>query len=652
MAWCCKLLCVYLLLAHAAAASGAVVNIGVYWGQNVNEGTLAETCATGRYTFVIIGFLSEFGSGRAPVLNLAGCDPSAGGCAGLGVDIATCQSRGVKVLLSIGGGGQNYSLSSASDAHSTARYLWDTFLGGNLARSRPLGSAVLDGIDFDIASGSMYYDELAKNLTSLYRGGDTANRTYLLTAAPQCPFPDASLGAALGAGLFDHVWVQFFNNAPCQYAAGDASNLKSSWEQWTRAFPSASVFLGLPASPDAAPGGGFIDADAMASQVLPVVKGAANYGGIMLWSRYYDKATGYSMKLQRADIIAGASSIAGVCIILFTFFLWYKKNYGKMPWQGGSRNAPRIESFLQKQGTSHPKRYTYSQVRRMTKSFAHKLGQGGYGAVYRGNLPDGREIAVKILKDTEGDGEEFMNEVGSISRTSHVNVVTLLGFCLQGSKRALIYEYMPNGSLEKYSFGSNSAEGGNSLTWEKLFDIVIGIARGLEYLHTGCNTRIVHFDIKPQNILLDQDLCPKISDFGLAKLCRQKESKISIAGARGTIGYIAPEVFSRNYGAVSSKSDVYSYGMVVLEMVGARKQIEFSTDSSSKYFPQWLYDNLDQFCGATCEISNETTEIVRRMTIVGLWCIQFTPADRPSMSKVLEMLEINTVDLQLPPKAF
>ncbi|TVU35458.1 hypothetical protein EJB05_17348, partial [Eragrostis curvula] len=96
MAWCCKLLCVYLLLAHAAASSGAVVNIGVYWGQNVNEGTLAETCATGRYTFVIIGFLSEFGSGRAPVLNLAGCDPSAGGCAGLGVDIATCQSRGVK----------------------------------------------------------------------------------------------------------------------------------------------------------------------------------------------------------------------------------------------------------------------------------------------------------------------------------------------------------------------------------------------------------------------------------------------------------------------------------------------------------------------------------------------------------------------------
>ncbi|KAF8676243.1 hypothetical protein HU200_047114 [Digitaria exilis] len=334
--------------------------------------------------------------------------------------------------------------------------------------------------------------------------------------------------------------------------------------------------------------------------------------------------------------------------------MWYKRCFGMIPWQKGSRNGPRLESFMQKQGTSHPKRYTYSEVRRMTKSFAHRLGQGGYGTVFRGNMPDGREIAVKMLKDTEGDGEEFMNEVASTSRTSHVNIVTLVGFCLQGSKRALLYEYMPNGSLERYTFGSNSTEGVDTLSWDKLFDIVIGIARGLEYLHTGCNTRIVHFDIKPQNVLLDQDFCPKISDFGLAKLCRQKESKISIVGARGTIGYIAPEVFSRNYGAVGSKADVYSFGMVVLEMVGARKRIDASTDdNSSKYFPQWLYDNLDRFCGATtCEISSDTTELVRKMIIVGLWCIQFIPVDRPSISKVLEMLESNPTDLQLPPKAF
>ncbi|GJN18004.1 hypothetical protein PR202_gb05115 [Eleusine coracana subsp. coracana] len=212
---------------------------------------------------------------------------------------------------------------------------------------------------------------------------------------------------------------------------------------------------------------------------------------------------------------------------------------------------------------------------------------------------------------------------------------------------------MPNGSLDKYTFGSNSTEGDNTLSWDKLFDIIVGIARGLEYLHIGCNTRIVHFDIKPQNILLDQDFCPKISDFGLAKLCRQKESKISIVEARGTIGYIAPELIYRNYGAASNKSDVYSYGMVVLEMVGARKQMIVAAST------QWLYDNLDQFCGATtCEISSERTELVRKrelvrkMTVVGLWCIQFRPADRPSMSKVLEILERSVVDLQMPPKAF
>ncbi|KAL6614687.1 hypothetical protein ACP70R_036957 [Stipagrostis hirtigluma subsp. patula] len=638
MACNCKLLYAYLLLAHAAAASNAAVTTAVYWGQDGNEGSLAMACNTGRYALVSIAFLSEFGGGRKPVLNLAGhCDPT------------------------IGGGGGNYSLASAADAQGVAVYLWDTFLGGT-AGSRPFGDAVLDGIDLDIANGDpAHYGDLAKNLTSLYKG-DRRGKTYLLTAAPRCPYPDASLADALATGLFDRVWVQFYDNPGCEYASGDASNLRSAWEQWTRALPSASVFLGLPASPDAA-GSGYMDPKTLASQVLPVVKGAANYRGIMLWSRYYDVQAGYSSNLDSMNhdreqpgsqilhgssnapiypigpitepprsgsssappihppitpntgpsgsgsggappihspissntapsakkriiiyIVVGTSGIFGVCLILLVLFLWYKRYYGMMPCQRGSRNAPRIESFLQKQGTSHPKRYTYSQVKRMTKSFAHKLGQGGYGAVYRGSLPDGREVAVKMLKDTEGDGEEFMNEVASISRTSHINVVTLLGFCLQGSKRALLIEYMPNGSLERYTFGNKSAEGENTLSWDRLFDIVIGIARGLEYLHSGCNTRIVYFDIKPQNILLDQDFCPKISDFGLAKLCRQKESKISIVGARGTIGYIAPEVFSRTYGAVSSKSDVYSYGMVVLEMVGARKQIDISTESSSKIF--------------------------------------------------------------------
>ncbi|CAD6237359.1 unnamed protein product [Miscanthus lutarioriparius] len=164
-------------------------------------------------------------------------------------------------------------------------------------------------------------------------------------------------------------------------------------------------------------------------------------------------------------IVAGTLSLLFLCLVILKFFSTSKD--GLLPFK--SKDEPRVESFLQKNEDLHPKRYTYADVKRMTKSFTVKLGQGGFGAVYGGKLYDGCQVAVKMLKDTKGDGEEFMNEVASISRTSHVNVVILLGFCIQGSKRALIYEYMPNGSLERYAFNSNMNRG-NSLSWEKLFD--------------------------------------------------------------------------------------------------------------------------------------------------------------------------------------
>ncbi|WVZ72460.1 hypothetical protein U9M48_020916 [Paspalum notatum var. saurae] len=293
-----KVLCIYLILAHAVAASSATVNsISIYWGQNVYEGSLAKACRTGRYAMVLMAFLSVFGSGQTPALNFAGhCNPSSGDCADLRYDIIDCQSMGVKVLLSLGGGAGSYGLSSTSDAEGLATYLWDNFLGGSGKTSlRPFGDAVLDGIDLDITnSSSSHYDDLAHNLTSLYKG-DKGGRRYLLTAAPQCPYPDASLGPALATGLFDHVWVQFYNNPSCQYDPGNVGNLKSAWDQWAQALPSASVFLGLPASSDAAESG-YIDPQVLVSQVLPVVNRSTNYGGIMLWSRLYDEASGYSMQ--------------------------------------------------------------------------------------------------------------------------------------------------------------------------------------------------------------------------------------------------------------------------------------------------------------------------------------------------------------------
>lgn len=281
-----------LLLAGMAGVSRAG-NIAVYWGQNVGEGTLAEACNSG-YAYVIVAFLSTFGNGQAPALNLAGhCDQNSGTCARFSSEITACQANGVKVLLSIGGGSGGYGLSSTEEAQSLATYLWDSFLGGS--GTRPLGDAVLDGIDFDIETGNQaHYDELATFLSQL---GAQGGKKMYLTAAPQCPYPDASLDRALQTGLFDNVWVQFYNNPPCQYTkAGGVGNLARAWEKWA-AIPARQVFLGLPAAPDAA-GSGFVEAGDLVSQVLPVVKKSKKYGGIMLWSRFYDEQTGFSDKVK------------------------------------------------------------------------------------------------------------------------------------------------------------------------------------------------------------------------------------------------------------------------------------------------------------------------------------------------------------------
>uniref|UniRef100_A0A0D3EMJ2 chitinase n=2 Tax=Oryza TaxID=4527 RepID=A0A0D3EMJ2_9ORYZ len=296
----------FLLVVSSRGAHGG--RIAIYWGQNGNEGTLADTCATGNYAFVNLAFLCSFGSGQAPQLNLAGhCDAYSGACANLTADIARCQSMGVKVLLSIGGGAGGYSLASKQDASHLARYLWESFLGGRPSAPggrRPLGDAVLDGVDFDIEGGGgdpRYYGDLAAYLKA-YSGMGAAGKEVLLSAAPQCPFPDQWVGKALDTGLFDYVWVQFYNNPPCQYAAGSgggAANLLDAWRQWTSGVEARYIFLGLPASPGAA-GSGFIPVGSLESQVLPALKASSKYGGVMLWSRYYDDQDGYSSAIKNA----------------------------------------------------------------------------------------------------------------------------------------------------------------------------------------------------------------------------------------------------------------------------------------------------------------------------------------------------------------
>ncbi|EYU21074.1 hypothetical protein MIMGU_mgv1a024071mg [Erythranthe guttata] len=292
-------------------------------------------------------------------------------------------------------------------------------------------------------------------------------------------------------------------------------------------------------------------------------------------------------------------------------------------------NRTMIGMFLRDYKALKPSRFSYLDIKRITHQFSEKLGEGGYGIVYKGKLNNEIDVAVKVLNNSNGNGEEFVNEVSTIGRIHHVNVVRLLGFCADGFRRALVYEFLSNGSLEKSIF----QEGSNRITldWEKLKDIALGIAKGIEYLHEGCDQQILHFDIKPQNVLLDHNLNPKICDFGLAKLCSKEQSAVTMTAARGTMGYIAPEVLSRTFGRVSYKSDVYSFGMLLLEMVGGRKNEDRNVNNTSQvYFPQWIYNHINA----------EDNPL--------WWC----PTDRPSMKAVVQMLEGECDDLTMPPNPF
>ncbi|KAG5253310.1 rust resistance kinase [Salix suchowensis] len=252
-----------------------------------------------------------------------------------------------------------------------------------------------------------------------------------------------------------------------------------------------------------------------------------------------------------------------------------------------------IEEFLQSDDHNlMPIRYSYSEIKKITNRFSDKLGKGGYGLVYKGKLRSGHFVAVKLLRQEKTKGQDFINEVATTGRIHHCNVVQLIGFTAKSSKHALVYEFMPNGSLEKYIF---SRQGSIPLSNHKLYEISLGVARGIEYLHQGCDMQILHFDIKSHNILLDEKFSPKVSDFGLVKLYPANNSTMPLTMARGTMGYMAPELFYKSIGGVSYKANVYSFGMLLMEMVGRRKNLNALADHSSQmYFPSWIYDQVSE----------------------------------------------------------
>ncbi|KAI4328201.1 hypothetical protein L6164_020575 [Bauhinia variegata] len=377
---------------------------------------------------------------------------------------------------------------------------------------------------------------------------------------------------------------------------------------------------------------------------LPWSEGRALFTGCFM--RYSDRDflnKELEDRSSRGNVVVIVVAVVSSVIVLVVgvtvgVYVWKQRYIQKK--RRGSNEAKKLAKTLHHSSLN----FKYSTLEKATGSFddTNKLGQGGFGTVYKGVLPDGREIAVKRLYfNNRHRAADFCNEVNIISSVEHKNLVRLLGCSFSGPESLLVYEFLPNKSLDRFIFDKNK---GKELTWEKRCEIIIGTAEGLVYLHENSKIRIIHRDIKASNILLDTRLRAKIADFGLARSFQEDKSHISTAIA-GTLGYMAPEYLA--HGQLTEKADVYSFGIVLLEIVTGRqnnrsKSSEYSDSLVTmawKHFKsgttEQLYDpNLSLQDSHNRNIKNE----VLRVLHVGLLCTQEVPSLRPTMSMALKML--------------
>ncbi|XP_013738358.2 putative cysteine-rich receptor-like protein kinase 23 [Brassica napus] len=282
-------------------------------------------------------------------------------------------------------------------------------------------------------------------------------------------------------------------------------------------------------------------------------------------------------------------------------------------------------------------------------SESNKLGQGGFGQVYKGTFPSGVQVAVKRLSKTSGQGErEFENEVVVVAKLQHRNLVRLLGFCLEGEEKILVYEYVPNKSLDYFLFDSTMQ---SQLDWKKRYKIVEGIARGILYLHQDSRLTIIHRDLKAGNILLDADMNPKVADFGMARIFGIDQTEANTRRVVGTYGYMSPEYAM--YGQFSMKSDVYSFGVLVLEIISGKKnsnlyQMDGSAANLVTYtWRLWSNGSPLELVDPSFQENYQTNEITRCIHIA-LLCVQEEAEDRPTMSAILQMLTTSSISLAVP----
>ncbi|KAH9608917.1 hypothetical protein KSS87_002772, partial [Heliosperma pusillum] len=387
--------------------------------------------------------------------------------------------------------------------------------------------------------------------------------------------------------------------------------------------------------------------------------------GCMYWSKdlidvqqFSSSGVDLNLRLPASELVSNGkknliiiviSIIVTVTLVAVAYFVWR--------WLSQSKDKKNnLLETMNYNASSHPipldelPLFELKKLIAATNGFNHsnKLGEGGFGPVFKGKLEDGQEIAVKRLSAASGQGfDEFMNEVVVISKLQHRNLVRLLGCCAEKGEKMLIYEYMPNKSLDFILFDPVKKL---VLNWEKRFNIIEGISRGLVYLHRDSRLRIIHRDLKASNILLDEDLNPKISDFGMARIFSTKQDQDSTRRVVGTYGYMSPEYAMG--GHFSEKSDVYSFGVLLLEIVTARKNNSFWLDEQSLtllgyVWKLWNEDNVASIIDPVISDPNIRQEVLRCIH-VGLLCVQEYADDRPSTSTVLSMIVNDISHLPCP----
>ncbi|KAJ4964018.1 hypothetical protein NE237_023957 [Protea cynaroides] len=340
--------------------------------------------------------------------------------------------------------------------------------------------------------------------------------------------------------------------------------------------------------------------------------------------------------------------------VLFLSILWRKRKHSKHSKldRRNSSSSLELDDIISIPGL--PVRYDYEVLNTATNNFENQIGSGGFGAVFKGVLPDKTVVAVKKIIHVGAQGrKEFFAEIAVIGNIHHVNLVKLNGYCVQRQEQLLVYEYMNKGSLDRTLFSN-----GPVIEWQERFEIALGTAKGLAYLHSGCEHKIIHCDIKPENILLHDNSQVKLSDFGLSKLLTREQST-HFTTMRGTRGYLAPEWLTSS--SISDKTDVYSYGMVLLELVRGRKNSFLQTRTPSKengnsddssnessmmgpvYFPLFALEMHEQ--GKYMNLADPrlegrvTSADIEKLVCVALCCVHEEPLLRPSMVNVVAMLE-------------